>query len=163
MGDKWIVSDHRFYEHKSARSALTERDRLRALHPEKKFRVHRIKTTLQQSNSGPYIRELEARIKMLEIEREALVTVSLRTVMDGALKEFDARRNLVGELAAAKARIAELEVSFRLIAASDAEHERPELTGPCACFPHWPDVRPEDQSDKPDPCACFPSTQDEAA
>lgn len=68
MGDRWIVADHKFFEHKRLVQAMAERERLTAKEPAKKFRVYRIKTSLTQSNSGPHIRKLEARIAELEAE-----------------------------------------------------------------------------------------------
>jgi hypothetical protein len=49
---RWIISVHKFYEHETIESMETELARLKALFPEKEFRVYQI-TTVQVSDSTP--------------------------------------------------------------------------------------------------------------
>jgi hypothetical protein len=65
MADRWIVSSHRFAQHKTEEIAQAEAERLRKLVPKKDFRVYRVKTTLQQSNAGELISSLTQALQNL--------------------------------------------------------------------------------------------------
>lgn len=64
--DQWIVTNYPFVKHYTLAAAEGERDRLTAAHPERSFRIHRIKGTLAPSNSTSIIADLEADKARLE-------------------------------------------------------------------------------------------------
>jgi hypothetical protein len=50
--NRWIISQHKYHEHKTYEGMQQELARLRLAHPEKKFRVYRIKRSEIPSASG---------------------------------------------------------------------------------------------------------------
>ena len=44
--NRWIVSSKQYFEHRDPKAAEAERVRLQKLHPEKTYRVYRIKRTV---------------------------------------------------------------------------------------------------------------------
>lgn len=173
MGDRWIVSDYRFHQHTSVRSALLERDRLRALHPEKKYRAHRIKTTLQQANSGPYIRQLEARVKELEaqitvpivVQGSELAAMAVDAYHAVASREIGALNEALelrtSQLVCEQAEVLRLksiyETDSRADPAPDEISEKVAgIGGPCPCFPLYGLPGDDDSHHKGGACQCFP-------
>jgi len=49
--NRWIISKHKFYEHKTYESMQTELERLQLLHPDRHFRVYRIKNDPKSATS----------------------------------------------------------------------------------------------------------------
>lgn len=66
MADRWIVSSYPFVEQISKDIAESEAARLQGKYPKKKFKVYRIKTTLERSNAVEVIAALEKKVKELE-------------------------------------------------------------------------------------------------
>lgn len=49
--NRWIISSHKFHEHRDPETARVELDRLKALFPGKKFKVYRIKRVVELDHS----------------------------------------------------------------------------------------------------------------
>lgn len=65
MADRWIVSDYKFYQHKSLEGAEAEKKRLSELLPSKQFRIYRIKLSLNRSASKQIISDQAAELEAL--------------------------------------------------------------------------------------------------
>jgi hypothetical protein len=50
--NRWIIASHRFHEHNTIESAEAEFERLKAQHPEKHFRLYRIKRVLKPADQA---------------------------------------------------------------------------------------------------------------
>jgi len=70
MADRWIVSTHWYTEHMTLARAKEQEKILSEKLPKKKFKVYRIKTSLEQSNAREVIEALEKRIKELETSKD---------------------------------------------------------------------------------------------
>src|SRR5579859_4707411 len=91
MGDRWIVSSYSFYAHNDFATAVAEQGRLSRKHPNKRFRLYRVKTDLRSTDS-------ERLNAWIEIE-------ALRCLLDRALAvAFDSMERHSATLA----RVAEL-------------------------------------------------------
>lgn len=65
MADQWIVSDYKYKRQKTLEIATEEMARLAALHPEKKFRIYRVKPTLNPSASKQMLADQAEEIEAL--------------------------------------------------------------------------------------------------
>jgi hypothetical protein len=80
--NRWIVSHHKFFEHRTLAAAEKECARLQEKLPKQKFRVVRVKDTLRPSDAPQVIR---ATLDALE---------ELMAQVARSIKEVDADKNL---------------------------------------------------------------------
>lgn len=65
MTNSWIITDRKFFKHKTLAEAEQERNRLISLLPKKSFRVHRVKGTLQSKGDRALLKEMGQALEIL--------------------------------------------------------------------------------------------------